>query len=63
MFEAIKMEQEKHCSSCKVKVANDRGAVSFKCPGCNEYEIVRCTGCRSNAAKFKCPNCGFEGPN
>ena len=57
------MEQEKKCSSCKIKVANDKGGVSFKCPGCNEYEIVRCSGCRSNAIKYKCPNCGFEGPN
>ncbi|PIZ51539.1 RNA-binding protein [Candidatus Woesearchaeota archaeon CG_4_10_14_0_2_um_filter_33_13] len=55
--------EEKQCSSCKIKVANDKGAVSFKCPSCGKYEIVRCTGCRSKATKYTCPGCEFVGPN
>ena len=53
----------KICSSCKKKVVNDPGKVLFKCPSCKEYEIVRCTGCRSNATKYTCANCNFTGPN
>ena len=52
----------KICTSCKKKVVNDSGSVVFKCPGCEEAEIVRCTNCRSNASQYSCP-CGFKGPN
>jgi Zn-ribbon RNA-binding protein len=54
---------EKICLSTKRKVANDPGSVSFMCPNCLKYEIVRSSHARSNAIKYKCPNCGFEGPN
>jgi predicted RNA-binding Zn-ribbon protein involved in translation (DUF1610 family) len=53
----------KTCSSCKKKVVNDPGCVNFRCPKCDQYEIVRCANCRSNAVKYKCPSCEFEGPN
>ena len=53
----------KGCSSCKKKIVNDKGNVSFKCPKCAKQEIVRCSNCRSNAVKYKCPECSFEGPN
>ena len=53
----------KTCSSCKKKVANDKGSVNFNCPSCNDYEIVRCKNCRSNASQYTCPNCNFVGPN
>ena len=52
-----------NCSSCKKKIENDPGAVAFKCPNCGKQEIVRCTHCRQIVAKYKCPECGFEGPN
>jgi len=55
--------EEKICSSCKKKVANDKGSVCFICPNCNKFEIVRCTNCRSNATKYTCSECGFVGPN
>ena len=55
--------EEKHCLSCKKKVANDPGNVSFMCPSCGKSEIVRCSNCRANAVKYKCASCGFEGPN
>ena len=50
------------CTSCKVKITNIRGAVSFKCPACGKVEIVRCPGCRKKAIKYTC-SCGFTGPN
>ncbi|MEK6950303.1 MAG: zinc finger domain-containing protein [Nanoarchaeota archaeon] len=54
---------DKTCLSCKKRIVNDKGNVSFSCPGCSSYEIVRCAGCRSNAIKYQCPSCGFSGPN
>jgi len=32
------------------------------CPKCGKQEIVRCTHCKSISAKYKCHECGFEGP-
>ncbi|MBT3814939.1 RNA-binding protein [Candidatus Woesearchaeota archaeon] len=55
--------EEKHCMSCKKKVANDQGNATFTCPNCGKFEIVRCGNCRVNAVKYKCPSCEFEGPN
>ncbi|MEK6974187.1 MAG: zinc finger domain-containing protein [Nanoarchaeota archaeon] len=51
------------CSSCKTSVANMTGAVKFTCPNCNDKEIVRCNHCREIAARYKCENCKFSGPN
>ena len=45
------------------KITNDRGSVNFKCPNCGEFEIVRTKNERQIAKKYKCPKCGFEGPN
>lgn len=55
--------EEKKCISCKKKVENDKSNVIFKCPNCDKYEIIRCGDCRKSAIKYKCPGCGFEGPN
>lgn len=52
----------KICTSCKKNVANDSGSTVFKCPGCNDMELVRCKNCRSNGSRYSCP-CGFSGPN
>jgi hypothetical protein len=52
-----------HCSSCKVDIANDVGSVRFPCPGCGKTEIIRCSKCRKIVAQYKCPECGFVGPN
>ena len=54
---------EKVCSSCKTRIANDQGSVTFKCPACGKTEIIRCENCRKIAAKYKCNDCGFTGPN
>jgi predicted RNA-binding Zn-ribbon protein involved in translation (DUF1610 family) len=51
------------CISCKKRVTNTEGSASFKCPACGVYDFVRCKHCRELAAKYRCPNCGFEGPN
>ncbi len=53
---------QKSCISCKKRVANDNGSVEFVCPQCKKYPIIRCSKCREIVAKFKCPECGFEGP-
>lgn len=51
------------CLTCKVSLINNKGAVKFLCPNCGKYEITRCGKCREIVAKYKCPECGFEGPN
>ena len=55
--------EEKICVACKKRVTNDLGSVTFDCPKCGEYKILRCTTCRRNATKYTCANCGFQGPN
>jgi predicted RNA-binding Zn-ribbon protein involved in translation (DUF1610 family) len=57
------MAEKITCLSCKKQVTNEAGSVKFMCPNCGKYEIVRCNHCRKIAAKYKCPECGFEGPN
>ncbi len=57
------MVTEKKCLSLNISITNDRGAVSFKCPSCKDYEIVRSTKARKIAANYTCPKCGFVGPN
>lgn len=51
------------CISCNTSVVNDVGSVKFLCPNCGQYTIIRCSNCRKTVAKYKCPVCGFEGPN
>jgi hypothetical protein len=51
------------CITCKVSLVNNKGAVKFMCPSCGKQEITRCGKCREIVAKYKCPECGFEGPN
>jgi len=51
------------CTTTKIDIANDSGNVKFPCPKCGEYEIVRSRKAREIVARYKCPNCGFEGPN
>ncbi len=53
---------EKKCSSCKKVIANIQGSVNFKCPKCGKTDVVRCKHCREIVAKYKCHECGFEGP-
>ena len=38
-------------------------SVKFKCPNCGKVDIVRDEHDRKIAAPYKCPECGFEGPN
>lgn len=56
------MENQK-CSSCKKTIANAPGSAKFLCPKCGKQEITRCKNCREIVAKYKCPSCGFVGPN
>ncbi|MBI4154005.1 RNA-binding protein [Candidatus Woesearchaeota archaeon] len=52
---------QKRCTSCNVEA--QKGSTSFKCPSCQKTAIVRCFSCRQTAAKYKCKECGFAGPN
>jgi len=51
------------CSSCNKKITNEQGSAVFMCPNCGKEQIVRCAHCRTIVAKYKCSQCGFEGPN
>ena len=51
------------CTATGVRIANDSGSVRFPCPGCGKYEIIRSSKARKTVVKYKCPLCGFEGPN
>lgn len=51
------------CVSCGKKVTNDSGSVTFNCPKCGKQVMIRCEHCREIAAKYRCAECGFEGPN
>jgi predicted RNA-binding Zn-ribbon protein involved in translation (DUF1610 family) len=51
------------CVSCGVSIVNDIGAVKFPCPNCGKTTIIRCSKCRKIVTKYKCHECGFEGPN
>lgn len=42
---------------------NEIGNITFKCPQCGEGKIERSLHDRKVAAPYKCPKCGFEGPN
>jgi predicted RNA-binding Zn-ribbon protein involved in translation (DUF1610 family) len=56
-------ETERICSSCKIEITNVDGTVQFNCPNCGKTKITRCKNCREIVAKYKCPECGFIGPN
>jgi predicted RNA-binding Zn-ribbon protein involved in translation (DUF1610 family) len=51
------------CISCKKRISNTEGSIKFMCPKCGKYQIIRCKHCREIVAKYKCPECGFVGPN
>lgn len=51
------------CNGCGKRVTNTGGTVNFTCPSCEKAVIVRCRHCRETAQKYRCTECGFEGPN
>jgi len=55
--------EKKVCVSCKKQIANEPGSVEFMCPECGKTKIIRCRHCREISAKYRCHECGFEGPN
>jgi predicted RNA-binding Zn-ribbon protein involved in translation (DUF1610 family) len=57
------MSETVKCSSCKKNLANTKGTARFPCPKCGEAEITRCKHCREIVVPYKCPKCGFIGPN
>lgn len=50
------------CSSCNRPVKPAERATKFNCPSCHEKLIWRCEKCRKFSRRYKCSNCGFEGP-
>ena len=50
-------------SATGVAMTNDIGAVSFPCPSCGKATINRNRNSREICVKYKCPECGFVGPN
>ncbi len=57
------MVEQTRCVSMGTDISNDGGSVQFKCPSCGDATIVRSREARRLASKYKCPVCGFEGPN
>ena len=55
------MKKKLICSSCYKSI--QEGATIFECPACGKQKIVRCNHCKKVGIKYKCGNCGFEGPN
>ena len=56
------MAEPLFCISTKERITNDIGRVIFPCPKCDS-RIVRSSKARKIAIRYKCPSCGFEGPN
>jgi len=57
------MEAAKKCLSMNVRITNNKGSVTFNCPKCSDFEIVRSKNARQIVSKYTCPKCGFTGPN
>ncbi len=57
------MKDTEVCTSLKKQITNLDGTARFPCPKCTKTVIVRSKESRKIAAKYKCPNCGFVGPN
>ena len=55
------VEIASRCMSCGVPLVK-QGRASFKCPGCGNVLLGRCTNCRGQGVKYTCPECGFQGP-
>jgi hypothetical protein len=50
------------CTSCHKPILPGDEMTSFYCPQCGQVLIWRCSKCRKGAVRYKCVNCGFEGP-
>jgi Zn-ribbon RNA-binding protein len=50
------------CNSCNRPIKPAERAVHFNCPNCHETVIWRSEKCRKFSRRYKCLNCGFEGP-
>jgi len=51
-----------HCTSCTRPILPGTKAVRFNCPNCHQVLIWRDELCRKFSRRYKCVNCGFEGP-
>ena len=53
---------ESSSSSNKIVPPDDYGAVTFNCPRCGEFKIIRSGKDRNFGNKYVCHNCDFIGP-
>ncbi len=52
----------KFCSTCGANLVSEETFVEFSCPKCGNTTIGRCKKCKNLSNKYKCAECGFEGP-
>ncbi|HLD02373.1 MAG TPA: zinc finger domain-containing protein [Candidatus Nanoarchaeia archaeon] len=57
------MKQELKDTATNASLSNQKGSVLFKCPSCGKTDVKRSFRSRVIATKYKCTDCGFEGPN
>jgi len=50
------------CTSCGIRIENQKNWVDFECPGCEKSRIIRCEKCRKLMNVYQCPKCEFIGP-
>ena len=58
----MEIKLESSTSSNKVVFPTDYGSVSFNCPQCGEFRIIRSGLDRKLGNKYVCHNCNFVGP-
>src|SRR5439155_18837476 len=51
-----------HCTSCNRPILPRSKSSRFYCPNCHQVLIWRDELCRQFSRRYKCANCGFEGP-
>ncbi len=57
--ESMSENKGKVCISCG-RLSTEY--VEFKCPSCMQGAIIRDRICRERHTRYRCPNCGTEGP-
>ncbi len=57
------MKAELKDTATNASLSNQKGSVLFKCPSCGKTDVKRSFRSRVIATKYKCIDCGFEGPN
>ncbi len=56
-------QEEPSLSEFIRKRTNEPKSTAFKCPACGKSTIVRTFNERQIVSQYRCPECGFTGPN